>query len=68
MFPLLTDGEKDDVAMGACLARSCCGDSLAQRHFHVRMPAGPVLLKGVKSLTSKEVSYIRLTQDLDGDP
>jgi hypothetical protein len=59
------------VACGACLARTRCGVTVAQaeayategrkRHFYVRLLAGPVLLEGVKSLTSKEVSYMRLT-------
>jgi hypothetical protein len=52
--------ERNDVARRACLARSCCGDSLAQAGL-------PVLLNGVKGLTSKEVSYMRLTQHLDCD-
>jgi len=35
--------------------------------FQDRLPAGSVLLSSVKDLTSKEVSYIRLPQNLDRD-
>jgi hypothetical protein len=63
--------ERNDIAMGA--KQRDRGALLRWRRlkptllkdagdiFTSALPAGPVLLKGVKGLTSKEVSYMRLT-------